>query len=217
MDNYKKTVKNLKPYKEEQYKNVIQDQLAIFTMDLLEKKGIPLYFEYIGVALFKLFPKKFALITFKEFPDLYRISNMLRLHLRPSDRNWAVGNIKTNFSITPLGREFAKETERLLNNPECQKNIRTKKDEAKRIKSIQGDVDEILDSSLFKKWRENKKEENKEEISEFEILSFLGVMSFTKMDVIQKRISRLRDICKNTKNSEAAVFINDIAKSLNLK
>ena len=127
MDNYKKTVKSLKPYKEGQYKNIIQDQLAIFTMDLLEKKGIPLYFEYIGVALFKLFPKKFALITFKEFPDLYRISNMLRLRLRPSDRNWAVGNIKTNFSITPLGKEIAKETERLLNNPELQKNIRTKK------------------------------------------------------------------------------------------
>ncbi len=35
MDNYKKTVKSLKPYKEGQYKNIIQDQLAIFTMDLL--------------------------------------------------------------------------------------------------------------------------------------------------------------------------------------
>ncbi len=212
MDNYKKTVKGLKPYKEGQYKNIIQDQLAIFTMDLLEKKGIPLYFEYIGVALFKLFPKKFSLITFREFPDLYRISNMLRLRLRPSGRNWAVGNIKTNFSITPLGKEIAKETERLLNNPEQQKNIRTKKNESKRIKSIQGDVNEILDSRLFQKWREKK-----EEMSEFEILPFLGVMSFTKMDVIQKRISRLRDICKNTKNSEAEAFINDIAKSLNLK
>jgi len=212
MDNYKKTVKDLKPYKEEQYKNIIQDQLAIFTMDLLEKKGVPLYFEYIGVALFKLFPKKFALITFREFPDLYRISNMLRLRLRPSGRNWAVGNIKTNFSMTPLGKEIAKETEQLLNNPERQKNIRTKKDESKRIKSIQGDVSEILDSKLFQKWSEKK-----EKINEFEILPFLGVMSFTKMDVIQKRISRLRDICKNTKNSKAEAFINDIAKSLNLR
>jgi len=212
MDKYKKMVKALKPYKEDQYKNIIQDQLAIFTMDLLEKKRVPLYFEYIGVALFKLFPKKFALITFKEYPDLYRISNLLRLHLRPSDRNWAVGNIKTNFSITPLGREIAKETERLLSYPEHQKSIINKKNETKRIKSIQGDIDEILDSNLFKKWREKK-----EEINEFEILSFLGVMSFTKMDVIQKRISRLRDICRNTNNYEAVSFINDIAKSLNLK
>ena len=99
MDKYKKIVKKLKPYRESQYKNIVQDQLAIFTMDLLEKKGVPLYFEYISVALFKLFPGKFSLITFKEFPDLYRISNMLRLRLRPSGRNWAVGNIKTNFSI----------------------------------------------------------------------------------------------------------------------
>ena len=212
MDKYKKVVKKLKPYRESQYKNIVQDQLAIFTMDLLEKKGVPLYFEYISVALFKLFPGKFSLITFKEFPDLYRISNMLRLRLRPSGRNWAVGNIKTNFSITPLGRKMARETERLLNNPNQQKNIRTKKDEKKRIKSIQGDVEEILSSDLFKKWKDGE-----EKINEFEVLSFLGVMSFTKMDIIQKRISRLRDICKNTKNPEAGRFINDIAKSINLK
>jgi len=73
-------------------------------------------------------------------------------------------------------------------------------------------VSEILDSKLFQKWSEKK-----EKINEFEILPFLGVMSFTKMDVIQKRISRLRDICKNTKNSKAEAFINDIAKSLNLR
>lgn len=212
MDKYKKKVKDLKSYKESQYKNISQDQLAIFTMDLLEKKGIPLYFEYIGVALFKLFPKKFALITFKEFPDLYRISNVIRLRLRPTERNWAIGNIKTNFAITSLGREYAKKTELLLNNPENQKNIRTDDNENKRIKSVQGDIDEILNSNLFKKWKEDK-----EEITEFEILSFLGVMSFTNMDIIQKRIVTLKSICRNTNNSEALSFINTIAKLLNLK
>ena len=209
MDTYKKFVKELKPFRESQYKNITQDQLAIFTMYFLEQKEILLYFEYIGVALFKFFPKKFSLITFKEYPDFYRISNLLRLHLRPSERNWAVGNVKTNFSITTLGKEVAKETEKMLNNPNLQKKVLTQKNESKRIKSIEGDIDEIINSNLFKKWRENK-----ENINEFEILSFLGVMSFTKKEVIKKRILKLKDICKNTKNIEALSFVNYIIKSL---
>ena len=211
MDTYKKFVKDLKPFKEKQYKNITQDQLAIFTMYFLEQQGIPLYFEYIGVALFKLFPQKFSLVTFKEYPDLYRISNLLRLHLRPSDRNYAVGNIKTNFSITPLGKEVAKETEKKLNNPNLQSKVLAEKDINKRVKSIQGDISEILSSDLFKKWQIDK-----ENISEFDILSFLGVMSFTKADVVKKRILRLKDICKNTRNTEASMFIDYINKLLKL-
>lgn len=213
MDNYKKIVEELVPYEKEQYENIIQDKLAIFTMGLLEKKGVPLYFEYIGVALFKLFPAKFALITFKEFPDLYRISNLLRLHLRPSDRNWAVGNIKTNFSITPIGREVVKETERLISGPDRQGKARKKKDESKRIKSVQGDMNEVLNSQLYKRWKIDKNLA----LEEFEILSFLGVMSFTKPEVIQKRISKLQDICRNTGNLEAEKFINEIAALFNKK
>jgi len=209
MDTYKKFVKGLKPFRENQYKNIAQDQLAIFTMYFLEQKKIPLYFEYIGVALFKFFPKRFSLITFKEFPDLYRISNLLRLHLRPTERNWAVGNIKTNFSITTLGREVAKEIEKMLNNPSLQKKVLVQKNESKRIKSIEGDIDEIINSKLFKKWQENK-----EGIDEFEILSFLGVMSFTKKEIIKKRILKLKDICKNTKNTEALSFIYYIIELL---
>jgi len=211
MDAYKKFVKNLKPFKEEQYKNVIQDQLAIFVMYFLEQKEVPLYFEYIGVSLFKLFPKKFSLITFKEYPDLYRISNLLRFHLRPTERNWDVGNVKTSFSLTPLGREMARETEKILYNPSLQRRASAKKEEPGRIKSVQGDINEILTSDLFRKWKEGK-----ENINEFEILSFLGVMSFTKKDIIKKRVSRLRDICKNAKNEDALKFMNYIAKLLNL-
>ncbi len=104
MDIYKKIVKELKPYKEGQYKNIIQDQLAIFTMDLLEKKRVPLYFEYISVALFKLFPAKFSLVTFKEFPDLYRISNMLRLRLRPSGV-WNIAKFFRCASVLPVRKQ----------------------------------------------------------------------------------------------------------------
>jgi len=213
MDAYKKFIKALKPFRGKQYENITQDQLAIFTMRFLEQKKIPLYFEYIGIAMFKLFPQKFSLITFKEYPDLYRISNLLRLHLRPTERNWAIGNIKTNFSITALGKEVAKETEKMLYNPDLQKKVLNKKKESKRIKSIEGDIDEIINSSLFKKWKE-RKEEKKEEISEFEILSFLGVMSFTKKEIIKKRILKLKDICRNTKNKEALFFMNYIISLL---
>ena len=97
----------------------------------------------------------------------------------------------------------------MLNNPNLQKKVLAKKNESKRIKSIEGDVDEIINSNLFKKWQENK-----ESINEFEIFSFLGVMSFTRKEVIKKRILKLKDICKNTKNTEALSFMNYIIELL---
>lgn len=207
---YKSFILKLKSSKHQIYKNIDLDRLAVFVMDFLESKGIPLYYEYIAIALFKMFPEKFSLITFKEYPDMNRIADVLQLNLNPTHRNWAVGNIKHQFRLTPLGKEIVSQVKMMMANPEKQKDLR--KNINPRMKSIEGDIEEILNSSLYKKWKDGK-----EQINEFEILPFLGVMSFTKIDVIQKRILRLKDICKNAKNLEAKMFIDSIAKIINLK
>ena len=56
--NPKDYVEGLEPFPEETYRNMDLDRLAVYTMALLLENNIPLYFDYIVVALFRLFPEK---------------------------------------------------------------------------------------------------------------------------------------------------------------
>jgi len=57
---------------------------------------------------------------------------------------------------------------------------------------------------------------NKNDINEFDILSFLGVMSFTSKLIIKKRVNDLKGMAINTSSKEATEFINYIGNFLKL-
>ena len=100
----KKIVLKLKPLPVKNYENIDLDRLVIYTLSLLEKEKIPLYFDFISVGLFRLFPRKFALANFKQYPDTFRVNNAIRrttgsLSERKQER-WANGSPKKPFSLT---------------------------------------------------------------------------------------------------------------------
>ena len=104
-----KNVRDLKPFDERTYEGISLNQLATYTIDLLTKKGFPITFETLTVALFKMFPKKFCLYGFEEYPDAARVNRSL-LQLRPKYRNWALGDTKKGYVLTSQGREIAEIT-----------------------------------------------------------------------------------------------------------
>ena len=206
---YKKFVFSLKKSDPKIYKNIDLDRLAVYVIDILKKNNIPLYYEYIGVALFKMFPEKFALITFKEYPDMNRIADVLQLNLNPTHRNWAIGNIKNGFRLTMAGKQIVEQADDMLKNPSAQKILKSAR--SPRMKSIQFDIEEILKSPIYNKWQHNKNS-----INEFDILSFLGVMSFTNKIIIKKRVNDLKGMAINTGSKEVAEFINYIDNFLKI-
>ena len=206
---YKKFVLGLKKVDPKSYKNIDLDRLAVYVINILEENNIPLYYEYIGVALFKMFPEKFALITFKEYPDMNRIADVLQLNINPTHRNWAIGNIKNGFMLTAAGRQIVKQADAMLKNPNTQKILKSAR--SPRMKSIQFEVEEILKSQIYDKWKYNKNN-----INEFDILSFLGVMSFTNKMIIKKRINDLKGMATNIGSKEVAEFLNYIGNFLKI-
>lgn len=206
---YKQFVLDFKKADPKIYKNIDLDRLAVYVINILEKNNIPLYYEYIGVALFKMFPEKFALLTFKEYPDMNRIADVLQLNLNPTHRNWAIGNIKNGFMLTAAGRQIVDQADDMLRNPDAQKILKPAK--LPRMKSIQFEISEILKSPIYNKWKNNKND-----INEFDILSFLGVMSFTSKLIIKKRVNDLKGMAINTSSKEVTEFINYIGNFLKL-
>lgn len=85
----------------------------IFAMGQLYKMKADLSFENAVVAAFKLFPKKFALLGYPEYPDSDRVMNCLNRCAKP--KLWLNGRPRQGFSLNERSGKYIKEAEDLLN------------------------------------------------------------------------------------------------------
>ncbi|MDO8574913.1 MAG: hypothetical protein Q7R61_01415 [bacterium] len=202
----KRMVLGLKPLSIKGYEKLDLDRLVIYALYMLEEKGIPLYFDYICVGLFKLFPRKFSLANFKQYPDVFRIHNAVRRTtgaLSDKDKKrWANGSSEHGFSLTDLGREIAKQVARLIENPKLQKD-RVKHIETKtRGRSFSDDVQEIKESDTFKKWQSDQ------DINNYEFFAFLKAASYTPKQLIAEHLKRLKTSAMSAKDKEVLKFLS---------
>ena len=59
------------------YEMIDLDRLVIFSIIKIESLGLDLSLENIIVAAFRLFPKRFSLIGYPEYPDATRVEKCL--------------------------------------------------------------------------------------------------------------------------------------------
>lgn len=62
-------IDNLESFEEAKYENIDLDHLMMYAIGRLAKISVDLSFENAVVASFKLFPKKFSLLGFPNYPD----------------------------------------------------------------------------------------------------------------------------------------------------
>src|SRR3989442_952144 len=108
-----RAVEDLEPHAEELYADVALAALAAFTILRLGDLHIPNTFENLVVALFKLFPAKFSLVGFKQYPDAACVGRTL-LQLGPKYRNWARGSVQKGFVLTDSGNAKALDVAKIL-------------------------------------------------------------------------------------------------------
>jgi len=183
------------------YSGIGLDPLIAYTVNLLDDNGIPTSFEYVVVAAYRMFPKKFGLAGFTEYPDSARINRAL-LHLTPRYKNWIFGNGSKGYFLNERGKEeAAKAKEQLLSGrPSVKKVISQPRSmydrEATRIRS----------SSAFRKY----KGEKQGEIQKWEVYDALAVFSYTPASELRKRISNLITLAKDAEDQEIVVFLEKI-------
>lgn len=97
----------------QRYCKIDLDHLVMYAVAQLEKLGLDLSFENAVVAAFRLFPKKFSLLGFPEFPDAKRVHHCLRRCTFKS-KQWLGGRISQGFVVTDKSRAIFRETENLL-------------------------------------------------------------------------------------------------------
>jgi len=209
----KKIVLGLKPLSAKGYENLDLDRLVVYALYLLEEKEIPLYFDYICVGLFKLFPNKFSLANFKQYPDVFRINNAVRRvtgALSDKDKKrWANGSPENGFSLTDFGREIAKQVAHLIENPELQKNRAKYLETKTRGRSSSDDIKDIKESDAFKKWQ------SEQEINSHEFFAFLKATPYTPKQLLYTHFKQLKTSSINAQDKEVSIFLSWLEKKFN--
>lgn len=205
----KKSILNLKPLNFKDYENLDLDRMVVYTLAFLENRKIPLYFDYITVALFKLFPKKFSMANFDQYPDAYRANNAIRRlagGLRHANKaDWVTGSVEHGFYLTEAGEETAKQVEGTLKSPFKQKVSVTKK--RSRGKSPMDDVEEVKNSTVFKKWYQKNLS-----ITEYDILSLLRAVPYTPKTLLLQYVEGLRESAKTVREKSIIDFLDWVEK-----
>lgn len=199
--NTKKVLAGLKRFPATNYDDFDLDRLVVYALFVLEENKISLYFDFIAVVLFKLFPLKFSMANFKQYPDTNRISKALRRLTDQKRRNWATGSIENGFYLTDLGREMAKQVSNSLKNPVKKKDRKPIVVSKSRGKSPSDDIKEIRVSEAFKKWFSN------EEVNNHEFFAFLKAAPYTPKQLLAEHLKRLRVSATTTKDKEVMEFL----------
>jgi len=98
---------------EEDYSALNKDRLVLFAVEFLHSKKIEPTFDKVVAATFKLFPKKFALIGFPEYPDGRTIYYCVYNHCTLTNK-WLIGSVQSGFKVTDKGGYYLEETKKML-------------------------------------------------------------------------------------------------------
>ncbi|MCX6564223.1 MAG: hypothetical protein NTU60_11575 [Candidatus Aminicenantes bacterium] len=200
----------LEPCQEAVYRNIDLNSLATFAINWLQQRNIPTTFENIVVFLYKMFPSKFALEGYSDFPDSARVGRSL-LQLGPKYRNWARGSVQQGFLLTDAGLSKADRVSQIISSgkPQIQEDIK-KSQAIKRTMDPSKELASLEQSSLFTKWKEGTLDEE----NTMDFLIMLGAYAYTPLRAIRDRAKLLQETALQAGRSDICSFLKNVIKVL---
>lgn len=182
----------LRPIKPRLYLNASLASLAALGILILNEAGVEGSFNNVVIALFRLFPEKFKLVSFPEHPDFIRIDNTLRLDCKHS--NLVTGNRVRGFSLTSHGRIMAEEAVAQIRSGKSvvgtQEHSGLKRNRETRL------IEEVRKSGAFQKYVLGKKED----IGRYEIIDVLHGTLDADRQILRKNLEVLKQYAKDLKD-----------------
>lgn len=196
--------KKCAPLNEEKYAQINKDRLVLYAAYLLEKSGIEPTFEKIVATSFKLFPKRFSLLGFPEYPDARWIYYSLWHCVYPS-KGWLSGSTKSGYQVTPEGKTIVSETMKALSG----KIFTPRKVASRQKRKEMYFLDLVEKSSAFQKYVSGKADD----ITEMEIRIVLRTRKDTPSDVVRLNFKKFQEYAEVADKGKILEFFGYIAKS----
>lgn len=191
------------PMKKEQYRRINNDRLVVYGVFLLEKNAIEPTFDNVVVTVFKVFPDRFSLIGFPQYPDAKRVHDCL-WHCTYKTKNWLNGNAKSGFRLTEKGKYILEET---FNKMKSRIKVGKVFDTKARRKEVFF-IDWIKRTGAFKKFTNGEGTS----ISEVEVREFLRVSNDATKDVMLQNVKKYRKYAKKIDDTLVEDFLDFIER-----
>ena len=186
--NFREFINQIKPFNINQYSHIKSDsRLGSCTAFYLDLNVIPLTMNYLGVAMFKMFPDRFYCDEdFKEFPSLDRLNREICMHMTITKKKTDAilfGSAKKGFKLTNFGKFIGKETfDSIMNiNKDTSNQSVTNKNRAMQIDShklsTHSEYQRVVNSKFFNDFKTNNTFNGKSLWIIFDVIPFTQVSS----------------------------------------
>jgi hypothetical protein len=200
------------------YKDRALTALTAYTLYWLHQWSLRRTIEAIAVLNWRLFPEKFAMVGFREYPDAFRTNRSL-LQMQPKYRNLLTGAAVKGFSLNERGIALARDLIEAIGVPTTEageklEEIKEHLPEAKsnrEARSIEPEreMERLRSSKLFQKWKAGI-------LSDRDLIhvhSLLGIFDHTPAKVRANAIKALEASAKDMADAEAQQFLSDVRKT----
>jgi DNA-binding PadR family transcriptional regulator len=186
--------------------------LVLYSIFSLQNQKIETNFENIVVESFELFPQKFSMQIYTEYPDPNRVRRELQRMdgkgFQVGDEQYVEGNLKTTYKFTDKG---------LKRLTQIQTQLKTGKKEKSQIKSKVKDsrgkigrvLNEVEKNPLFKKFL---LEGENIEVSEPLIRDLLFATMETSDEKLRNNMKSLIEYCDAANREDLKAFLTQICK-----
>lgn len=189
--------------------------LTTYSIHWLTVWEIPSTYENISVLNARLFPSKFALAGFPEFPDAM-CTNREILHLRPKGRGFATSDPRKGVFLTEKGRAAAAMVLKAIGTPSFDGKVLppeparidlrpTPKSRAKTYNPAL-ELEALRSRLLFRRFREG----HLDETEVVHLLGLLGVYDHTPPAEVRREFKRLRDVASGLQDQEFMEFLDAV-------
>lgn len=205
---------SIQPLNEEKYSNVSKTKLGACAAYYLYKHNIPLTYNYIGIAMYKMFPQVFSCDEeFAEFPSLDRINREI-MHMtitnskkenisRPSI---LLGDAKQGYQLTNYGIAIAEqilfEIQKSNAKPILHKTIDSHK------QGLTKAYETLKKSTCYNDWKKTKI------LPKYTPWKLFGLMPFTQENKIKQNLSMAFEKAKELNDLEIQKFIKQVLLQL---
>jgi hypothetical protein len=188
--------------------------LTAYSVQWLTVWEIPSTYENVSVLNARLFPFKFTLAGFPEFPDAM-CTNREILHLRPNNRGWGTSDPRKGVFLNEKGREAAAKVREAVGPPSFDGEVVPSEApladsgrSAKRTYSPAQDLRERRSRLLFRWFKEGRLEE----ADVVHLLGLLGLYDHTRPVELRREFKRLRDVASSLRDEEFLSFLDAVQK-----
>jgi hypothetical protein len=199
-------VNNFNPFPVNLYDGIDLAGLAAYTIMRLQELQIPATFENLVVALFRLFPAKFNLEGFNQYPDAARAGRTL-LQLGPKYRNWARGSVQKGFTLTQSGLTKAGLVANILISGQPIENT-PRRQAIPRTMDLSKELISLEDSTLFLKWKTGKLSQGEPR----ELFDLLGAYAYTPSRALRDRALFLENSAKQAGRADLRDFLQAVRR-----